>query len=89
MDIPLVLEHGTDVDAYYQAFGQLAHVHFSDTDGAALGQGDMDLDGILARLDAHGYAGKIGLALWGAVHYPDPDTPLRVCRDWLLARKEK
>ena len=89
MDIPLALEHGTDVDAYYKAFGHLAHVHFSDTDGAALGQGNMDLDGILARLDAQGYAGKISLALWGAVHYPDPDTPLRACRDWLLAREAK
>ena len=49
----------------------------------------MDLDGILARLDAQGYAGKISLALWGAVHYPDPDTPLRACRDWLLAREAK
>lgn len=86
MDIPLALSNGGSIRDYFETFGQPAHVHLSDTGGAALGKGSLDIYGALSELDARGYAGKISLALWGAVHYPDPDTPLRLCRDWLSAR---
>lgn len=85
MDIPLALESGVGADDYYEAFGSLAHIHLADTGYRAFGQGSLDISGLLKSLDAHGYAGKVSISLWGAAHYPDPDTPLRACRDWLLA----
>jgi protein FrlC len=86
MDIPLALSHGSSVAAYFDEFGKLGHVHLSDIgDGCctALGTGTLDLPGLLSQLDEHSYRGKISLAFWGAVHYPDPDTPLRESRAWL------
>lgn len=84
MDIPLALEDGGTLDAYFEAFGSLAHVHLADSGYRPFGEGSLDLEGLLAGLQARGYSGKVSVSLWGAVHYPDPDTPLRACRDWLL-----
>lgn len=86
MDVPLALEHGSSVQDYYEAFGSLGHVHIAgvgELGSAPLGKGRLDVRAQLEALAAHGYTGKLGLALWGAVHYPDPDAPLRESRIWL------
>lgn len=86
MDVPLAAAHGESVQDYYDTFGKLEYVHIADVGelgSAALGAGSFDVAGALEQLSAHGYEGKLGLALWGAVHYPDPDTPLRQSRVWL------
>lgn len=84
LDIPLALSHGSTIGDYWDAFGAPAHVRLADRGYTALGQGGLDLDGLLAELERRGYTGKISLSLWGAAHYPDPDSSLRTCRDWLL-----
>lgn len=86
MDVPLALAHGSSVQDYYDTFGALGYVHIADVGewGSAVpGKGSLDVRAQLEALASHGYTGRLGLALWGAVHYPDPDTPLRESRAWL------
>ncbi len=85
-DLPYICGHGETIEDYYETFGEIGHVHAADfgKDGyMALGEGESDVFAQLAKLAEHDYDGQISLFMNGAVHYCDPDTPIRQSLAWL------
>jgi protein FrlC len=86
LDLQRATNNGETPEDYIHAFGKLGHVHFSDfgKDGfMALGEGTASLERQMRSLAELEYMGTLSLYSPGAVHYPDPDRPVRVSALWL------
>ena len=70
----------------------LGHVHFVDGHPGghlALGDGALDLETALSKLEAVRYDGPLGLEILDRSYVFEPDRPLRQSMDWFLAHLEK
>ncbi|NUT95200.1 MAG: TIM barrel protein [Saccharothrix sp.] len=76
--------NGDDLDALAAHVDRIGHVQVADAPGRGEpGTGDLDLEGVLAKLDAAGYRGFVGLE-YKATRFRDglPDF------DWLFGPKD-
>lgn len=89
LDTFMAADNQETVEQYYEAFGQIGHVHFSGygREGYMVpGTGDQAvLEKQLEALAAHDYDGDLVLGLWGAGYFKDPDAALRQAVQWANA----
>jgi len=85
LDTVLAAGNGNSAEDYYNAFGEIGHVHIADTGAGymALGTGDAVLEAQFKFLAEKDYEGVISIALWGAGFFKDPDAALRQSVQWL------
>jgi len=78
-----VMTHETPEDYFTHLAGRVAHVHFTDSDASgshlAWGDGNIDLDKLVAYLRSQNYEGSLTVELTNWKYNVDPTPPFKQC----------